>query len=482
MAEFPLRQRGWAGVEKDQGVRVWAWEEYGQLEVGDARRRDRVVKMASALAGSAAGRVSEAFADRAERQGAYDLLEGGRVSAEALGRAAAMATVQRSCGQDVVFVPIDGTSIHIVDRKRATDLGLVGTYSNNARGLNVVTALSVSTDGTSLGICAQRWWVRPTKRGKRRRSKYRPVEQRESRFTVQAIEDVAKIYAGSGTKPWAIVDRAGDATVVLDELIRRDVLFTVRASWNRRISRNGELAKVRDWLRTRKVRLRQELSVPEGHKRPARLAKLDVRVGRVELDVRHDWQARRTNPTVNVVWVVETHVPRGVKRLDWMLYTNAPVDTEEQIQAVIKSYAARWRIEDFHKTWKSGYCGVEDMQLRSAAASKTWATLLATVAARIERLKHLARNEPETPASVELSKVEIEALKLLKLRQKSRVEVIPDGMPSIAMAVRWLADLGGYSGNSNAGPPGSIVIGRGVAKLATAVEILEAIHESRKMR
>jgi hypothetical protein len=122
------------------------------------------------------------------------------------------------------------------------------------------------------------------------------------------------------------------------------------------------------------------------------------------------------------------------------------------------------------------------MQLRSAAASKTWATLLATVAARIERLKHLARNEPETPASVELSKVEIEALKLLKLRQKSRVEVIPDGMPSIAMAVRWLADLGGYSGNSNAGPPGSTVIGRGVAKLATAVEILEAIHESRKMR
>jgi hypothetical protein len=149
---------------------------------------------------------------------------------------------------------------------------------------------------------------------------------------------------------------------------------------------------------------------------------------------------------------------------------------------VIKSYATRWRIEDFHKTWKSGYCGVEDTQLRSAEASKTWATLLATVAARIERLKHLARTEPETPASVELTKVEVEALKLLKLRQKSRVEVIPDGTPSIAMAVRWLADLGGYSGNSNAGPPGSIVIGRGMTKLATAVEILEAIHESRKMR
>lgn len=471
-----------AGVESDQASRIWAWEEYGQLEVGDARRRDRVVKMASRLAGSAAGRVSEVFADRAERQGAYDLLEGGRVSAEALGHAAACATVQRSSGDSVVYVPIDGTSIHIVDRKRTTDLGLVGTYSNNARGLNVVTALSVSADGTSLGICAQKFWVRPPKRGKRCRSKYRPVGERESRFTVQTIEDVARTYAGSRTTPWAIVDRAGDATVVLDELIQRRVLFTVRASWNRRISRNGKLAKVRDWLRTTKVRLRNELPVPEGHKRPARLAKLDVRVGRVELDVRHDWQARRQNPTVNVVWVLEPRAPQGSKQLNWMLYTNAPVDTDEQIQAVIKSYATRWRIEDFHKTWKSGYCGVEDTQLRSAEASKTWATLLATVAARIERLKHLARTEPEKPASIELSKIEIEAIKFLKLRQKSRVEVIPKGMPSIALVVRWLADLGGYSGNFKAGPPGSITIGRGMAKLAIAVEILEVIQASGKMR
>jgi hypothetical protein len=469
-------------MESDRAVRIWAWEEFGQLEVGDARRRDRVVKMASKLAGSAAGRVSEAFADRAERQGAYDLLEGGKVSAEALGKAAASATVQRSHGDDVVYVPIDGTSIHIVDRQRSTDLGLVGTYSNNARGLNVITALSVSTDGTSVGICAQKWWVRPPKRSKRCPSKYRPVAERESRFSVQVIEDVAKAYAGSGTKPWAIVDRAGDATVVLDELIQRQILFTVRASWNRRISRNGRIAKVRDWLRTTKVRLRNELSIPEGHKRPARVAKLDVRVGRVELDVSHDWQARRKNPTVNVVWILEPRTANGSNQLNWMLYTNAPVDTDEQIQAVIRSYAARWRIEDFHKTWKSGYCSVEDTQLRSAEASKTWATLLGTVAARVERLKHLARTEPEKPASVELSKIEIEAIKLLKLRQKSRVEVIPDGMPSIALVVRWLADLGGYSGNSNAGPPGSITIGRGMAKLATAVEILEAIHQSQKMR
>jgi hypothetical protein len=269
---------------------------------------------------------------------------------------------------------------------------------------------------------------------------------------------------------------------VLDELLRRDVLFTVRASWNRRISRNGSLDKVRDWLRTTKVQLRYELSVPEGYERPARCAKLDVRVGRVELDFRHDWRARRQNPTVNVVWVREPRPPQGQKPLDWMLYTNAPIESADRIHAVIKSYAARWRIEDFHKTWKSGHCCVEDTQLRSAAAAKTWATLLAAVATRIERLKHLARTEPEKRASVELSAIEIKALKLLKNRYKSRVEVIPAGVPTIAQAVRWLADLGGYHGNPKAGPPGSIIIGRGLEMLGPAVEILEALSASRKKR
>lgn len=438
--------------------------------------------MASRLAGSAAGRISDAFRDGAERQGAYDLLESGRVGAEALMRASLKATLERSDGEDFVYVPIDATSIHIVDRQRKTDLGVVGTYSSNARGLNVVTALSVSATGTPLGICAQKWWTRPPQRKKRSPSKYQPVEKRESRFMVQTIEDVAAAYAGSGTRPWAVVDRAGDATVVLDELLRQKILFTVRASWNRRILRNGAVAKVRNWLGSTKVQLRNTLRVPEGYKRPARRAKLDVRVGRVELDVRHDWQAKRSNPTVNVVWVLEPRPPGGQKALDWMLYTNTPIDTPEQIQAVIQSYATRWRIEDFHKTWKSGHCGVEDTQLRSAAASKAWATLLATVATRVERLKHLARNEPEKLASVELSPIEIRALKLLKGRFKSRVEVIPPGMPTIAQAVRWLADLGGYHGNPKAGPPGAIVIGRGLEMLAPGVLMLEALRESRKMR
>ena len=88
--------------------------------------------------------------------------------------------------------------------------------------------------------------------------------------------------------------------------------------------------------------------------------------------------------------------------------------------------------------------------------------MLAAVATRVERLKHLARTQPDAPATIELSELELEALRAAKHKFKSRVETIPDGVPSIAQAVRWIADLGGYTGKSSGGPPGSTTIGRGL--------------------
>src|SRR5689334_9976099 len=178
-------------MRNGESERLWGWEEFGHARLGDERRRNRVVAMAQVLAGSADGRVSRTFRQPAERQGAYDLLEGGRVSAESLLEASTQATVGRSSG-GMVFVPLDGTSIQVIDRRRQTDLGLVGTHSNDARGLNVVTALSVAPDGTPLGICAQTWWRRPTAKRRRGPSTYRPVEQRESRHTVETIRAVAR--------------------------------------------------------------------------------------------------------------------------------------------------------------------------------------------------------------------------------------------------------------------------------------------------
>jgi hypothetical protein len=162
-------------------------------------------------------------------------------------------------------------------------------------------------------------------------------------------------------------------------------------------------------------------------------------------------------------------VNAGEKGLDWLLLTNTPVISAEHARAVLDSYRARWRIEEFHRTWKQGECNVEDTQLHSMEAVIKWATILAAVATRIERLKYFARNKPDEPASTELAPEEIEGLKLdQRDRMKPKRRNLSE-MPTMGEVTRWIAELGGWIGPAN-GPPGSITLARGLERLGYLVE------------
>ena len=63
---------------------------------------------------------------------------------------------------------------------------------------------------------------------------------------------------------------------------------------------------------------------------------------------------------VNVVDACEVGpIPRGAERIHWRLLTNHPIGSNDEVAAVLYAYTLRWRIEDLHRTWKSGACQVE---------------------------------------------------------------------------------------------------------------------------
>src|SRR5262249_17856763 len=148
--------------------------------------------------------------------------------------------------------------------------------------------------------------------------------------------------------------------------------------------------------------------------RSARRAVLDVRFADVDLDLPERATDNRIGLSVRVVWARERRPPRGENPLDWMLLTDRKVTSFDDAKLIVFSYCQRWRVEDFHRSWKSGHCNVEQTQLREFDHVLRWAAMLAPVAMRVERLKHLARSQPNLPASAELSDIEIEALQAAK--------------------------------------------------------------------
>jgi len=136
----------------------WAREQFGGLELGDARRTARVVEMARVAAGRPGGHVLDVFRTSAARQGAYDLLENPAVESAAMVDGIGLATAAISQVHSYVLVSVDGSSLNIVDRTKTKGFGIIGNVSQNGRGLKVVTSLAIQPDGTPLGVLDQQWW------------------------------------------------------------------------------------------------------------------------------------------------------------------------------------------------------------------------------------------------------------------------------------------------------------------------------------
>jgi len=180
---------------------------------------------------------------------------------------------------------------------------------------------------------------------------------------------------------------------------------------------------------------------------------------------------------VNVVQAIERGTtPVGETPIQWTLLTNRPIAIIKDLTDVIAGYSMRWRIEELHRTWKSGACSVEENQMRSANAAIKWATILMGVAARIERIKQLSRQKPDLPASDEFSPAEINAAALLYFGKAGKAKVGGAATPTIADVTLWIAYLGGYTGKtSSGGPPGSITLSRGLKSVRAAAQAIEAL-------
>jgi len=465
---------------KNASAAAWAQEEFGKAEVEDGRWRRRLVLVAEQAARRPGGKVTEVIGGSAERQGAYGLLESQAVAASAVSKGMFRACAERCVGEPFVFCPTDGSSLTLVDRAKKK-FGPVGSRNFGIQGLKVISVLAVSANGVPLGVSGQAWWTREPKPPKRHRH-YRKPDEKESRHWPEAMAQAREVMRAHapGTRLWFQLDREGDAWPILQQADAEQHWFTVRGAYDRRVLlANGKKAYLRALVASQDVAARYELAVAPGPRRQARIASMEVRACRANLDFRNKRTDRHFSKQVNVVLARECGTtPPGEKPIEWLLLTNRPVGTAEELEQIVFGYSQRWRIEEFHRAWKSGVCRVEDSQLRSPEAAIKWATILAAVAIRIERLKLLSRKEPDRLATDEFSPVELRALKLLRFGKAANKGAGRATVPTISEATLWLAQLGGYTGKSSGGPPGSVTLGRGLAQLEAAARALEALEPS----
>ena len=228
----------------------------------------------------------------------------------------------------------------------------------------------------------------------------RRTEEKEIQRWLDTMDQSRQVMSqhAPGTKLWFQLDREGDAWPILQQADQDGHWFTIRENHNRRvILADGRQTYLRSLLAQQLVVTHYELQVSGASRRTERVAKMVVQTCNVTLDFRNKRTKEHFSKQVNVVLAREQGTtPSGEKPIEWLLLTNRPVATVKNIKQIVFGYAQRWRIEDFHRTWKSGTCRVEESQLRSAEALTKWATILAAVAVRAERIS-VSRLMPPRP-------------------------------------------------------------------------------------
>lgn len=453
-------------------------DEVDGVQFGDKRLNARLSKLLDDVARQPALSFPAIYEDAEESlEGAYRFFNNPRVSYDQIARGHARATLHRAREERIVIAAHDTSEISYgADTVRD---GL-GHLHAGGKGFFGHFALLLTADLTHrpLGIAASSLWVRAPipeelkgkKNRKKRRRQKRP-EDLESRRWGKQISEIDTL-AGEDLEVIHVCDREADDYGFFAILVTQHARFVVRARSDRKVVGDPPL-KLREKLTKlpfhvqiqvpiseRKHRRDSPLHAKQVHPdRKARIATLNVYAGKVEL-VRPD-RSSSSLPTLplNVVWVHEDDCEEAP--IDWVLYTTEPIDTHEQVLAVINYYRARWRIEEFFKALKSG-CSLEKRQLVSYKALTIALAISLPIAWRLLLLRSIARDEPDAPATAVLSPLQIDVLNA-SLREKNRL----GNNPTARQALLAVAALGGFQKHN--GEPGWQIIGRGYEKLIQRV-------------
>jgi hypothetical protein len=261
-----------------------------------------------------------------------------------------------------------------------------------------------------------------------------------------------------------LMDREGDIHEVFVEVLNLGHGAIIRRYRNRNVAEGPGDAD--EAMGQAPVVARLRLKLPAGHGRKPRTAVVELRSRALTLTPHSHHERRRQSLRLTMVEVREVEVPAAVEEpVHWLLWTTEPARTKRQILAVVRAYALRWRVEDFHLIWKQG-CRVEQLQLETRQRLEKALVLYAGVAVRLLRLRDLARREPTAPCTEVLTEDEWQALYTQATGEAATSATV---VPTIEQATKWIGRLGGHLGRKRDGMPGVRTLWRGWRDLAILV-------------
>lgn len=453
----------------------WSEAIFGKCSLGDKRLTRRLVqigKQLSSVTGSSLSKSSEG--QDALVEGGYRFLRNDRIIAEQI--AAGGYDVTGCLAQPIpLLLAIEDTTTLSYSHEVRNELGdTSSTASANKRGYIVHSTMLMDAEKEkTIGLIAQERWCRDvTEHGKKHQRTKVAYEEKESYKWEGNTHQLEKRLGDKIQDVISVCDREADIYEYIQYKLEHNQRFVVRASQNRKVKDNSLCLLA--YLAEAETLGTYTIEIAQKSNRKKRKVEIELKAKTVTLVPPRRNVSGETDLkpiTLNVVIAKEKN-PVTEDILEWILLTTENITTFEEARKVTRYYELRWRIEDFHKAWKSG-TGVEKQRMQSAQNLEKMIVILSFLAIRLLQLKEYFESEQmvldgkDVCVSCDELLSEIEWKVLWKTVEKKD---FPSMVPSAAWAYKAIAKLGGWSDSKRTGKAAWSTLWDGWFRLAERVE------------
>lgn len=456
-----------------EDTKTWAFNIFNMANLGDLRRTKRLIKLASDLASSIGDSVVKASQNPASIEAAYRFIRNDNICAKEIAQAGFSFTDTKVREARLVLAVQDSTGL-TYKHSVCKELGNVSSTNSNkkSRGHSLFVHSTVMIDADSelmLGLANQHYWTREDKvTGTKNEQQGRDKTEKESYKWERNISEITN-RLGDSSNVIDVCDREADMYEYLDYQVSQNNRFIVRAKENRRLTKANN--KLSDALAQAPICGEKDIYIPQRGNRKARWAKLALSYAEVEL--KRPGKSKGSNSlSLKVIQCQEINKTGKEEKLCWKLYTSEDILGVDDVKTLVRYYELRWRVEEFHKVWKSDGTEVESLRLQSRQNIERLAVIMAFIAVRIYQMREVAQNNnksKEIPCTEYISSLSWKILWKATMKKKS----FPSEPPSIYWAYYAIAKLGRWQDSKRTGRVGMKAFCRGWMELMKLVESYE---------
>jgi hypothetical protein len=457
---------------KSETSEHWTDKEVDETAFQDLRLGRRFRELLKQMGGGLGESIPLACQDWANTKAAYRFFANDRVNEGDILSGHFGATRERFSASNGPILLLQDTTEFSYQRARPELIGMTKSINsgkdNTGRlrhhtlcGILMHSSLAITTEGVPLGLAAVKFWTRKKFKGtaalKKKINPTRvPIEKKESVRWLDNLRQSIDLLGDPG-RCIHVGDRESDIFELFGLAQELGAHFIVRMQTDR-LAGNGKHTISTEM---------EEVAIKGLHRVEVRdesgdaiSVALEIRTKRIQVLPPIGKQNRYRPIDLTVIHATERDAPKGRKPIEWKLITDLPARSRAEAIEKIDWYAMRWKIEVFHKILKSG-CRAEDSKLRTADRLANLMAVYCILSWRVFWLTMLNRFAPDAVPTLALTTDEISLLDQLVPNVGSR-RCRPG---TLSFYLTKLARLGGYLARSNDGPPGNMVMWRGLSRL-----------------